>query len=184
MKVSKDALRHLFVHYSYGINLLHGFMDLSPPVIKWLLLKLLLKRMGSKVFIEGRVYFRYPNRVSIGSRVSINRGCEFYPSLYHKDAEIVIGNNIRFGPNVRCLAAGHDHQYLHLPDTAGRIEIQDNTWIGGNVVILPGVTIAEGTVVGAGAVVTKDTTPYSIYAGIPAKFIKSRNVHDDQDKIQ
>lgn len=178
-KKNKNIARILFVNYAYLINILHLILNLSPPIIRKAILKIALKKLGSKVFIDTNVYFRYPSKVMIGNDVSINRGCEFYPSLYHKDAIIVIGNNIRFGPSVKLLTAGHDHTKLHLPDIAEKIIIKDNVWIGGNVVITKGVTIEEGTIVAAGAVVTKTTEPYSIYAGIPAKKIKDRNIIND-----
>lgn len=182
-RLNKNIARVLFVNYSYVISLFHLLLNLSPPILRKLLLKLSLKKLGSQVFIDTNVYFRYPSRVYIGDNVSINRGCEFYPSLYNKEAVIKIGNNIRFGPNVRLLAAGHDHTKLDLPDVAEKIIIKDNVWIGGNVIITKGVIIEEGTVVAAGAVVTKSTVPYGIYAGIPAKKIKDRIIIDD-DKIQ
>ncbi|TDH69510.1 hypothetical protein CCR75_005048 [Bremia lactucae] len=53
------------------------------------------------------------------------------------------------------------------------ITIEDDVWIGGNAVILPGMTIGYGAVIGAGSVVTKDVPPMSVYAGNPAKFIKT-----------
>jgi acetyltransferase-like isoleucine patch superfamily enzyme len=54
------------------------------------------------------------------------------------------------------------------------VSIEDDVWIGANVIILPGVTIAEGSIVGAGSVVTKSTEPYSINVGNPSKLIKYR----------
>ena len=56
-----------------------------------------------------------------------------------------------------------------------KIVIEDGVWIGANVVVMPGVTIAEGTIVGAGSVVTKSTKPYSVVAGVPAKILKLRD---------
>jgi maltose O-acetyltransferase len=183
MNLRKNAMRVLFLHYSYAIHLLHGLLDLMPPPVRFLMFKLLLKKMGSQVFIDTKVYFRYPQRVRIGSHVSINRGCAFYPSWYHKDAEIVLGSNIRLGPGVSFMAAGHDHTRLDLPDTAARIEVGDNVWIGANCSILQGVHIGEGAIVAAGSVVTKNIPPYKIYGGIPAKEIKDRVLQEDQRTI-
>ena len=84
------------------------------------------------------MYFRYPKRVLIGDNVSINRGCEFYPSFYNKKAIIKLGNNIRIGPGTKFLTAGHDHTRINLPDIAEKIEIKDNVWIGANCSILKG----------------------------------------------
>nr|WP_143033346.1 DapH/DapD/GlmU-related protein [Prevotellamassilia timonensis] len=56
----------------------------------------------------------------------------------------------------------------------GKVIIEDDCWIGFNVIILPGVTIGKGSIIGAGAVVTKSIPPYSVAGGVPAKVIKSR----------
>ena len=56
----------------------------------------------------------------------------------------------------------------------GSVTVEDDVWIGSNCVILPGVTIGCGSVIGAGAVVTKDIPPYSIAVGVPAKVLKQR----------
>lgn len=168
------------MNYSYIIQLLHSFLDLLPPFVRKTLLKVALNKMGSRVFIDTKVYFRYPQRVKIGNDVSINRGCEFYPSFYNKNAIIELGNNIRLGPGSKFLAAGHDHTKLNLPDTSDKITVKDNVWIGANCLILPGVIIGEGAIIAAGSVVNKDVPDYKIYGGIPAKEIKDRIITDDK----
>lgn len=173
---NKNFMRFLFLHYAYMIHILHGVLNISPPVLRTLIFKLILKKKGKRVFIDTNVYFRYPNRVSIGNDVSVNRGCSFYPSYHFKEAEIILGNNIRLGPNVCFLAAGHDHTKINLPDTAARIEVKDNVWIGANTSILQGVTIGEGAIIAAGSVVNKDVSPYQICGGIPAKYLKDREI--------
>ena len=60
----------------------------------------------------------------------------------------------------------------------GNINIGNDVFIGAKAIILPGLEIAEGCVIGAGAILTKDTEPYGIYAGNPAKFIKKRVIKD------
>lgn len=172
----KNTMRILFLYYSYAIHLLHVFLDLSPPIIRLYVFRLMLKKMGSRVFIDTKVYFRYPNRVKIGSDVSINRGCEFYPSFYNRDATIELGNNIRLGPSIKFLAAGHDYKEINLPNISAKIIVKDNVWIGANCSILKGITIGEGAIVAAGSVVTKDVGPYEIHGGIPAKKIKERKI--------
>ena len=59
------------------------------------------------------------------------------------------------------------------------VVIEDDVWVGANVTILKGVTIGHGSVVAAGAVVTKSCPPYSIIGGVPAKLIKMRFTDDD-----
>ena len=69
---------------------------------------------------------------------------------------------------------GHDPQSPSFSDQGGEVHIGNRVWIGYRSLIMPGVTIGEGAVVAAGAVVTKDVKPYTVVAGVPAKPISSR----------
>ncbi|GMF20345.1 unnamed protein product [Phytophthora lilii] len=89
--------------------------------------------------------------------------------------EITIGNRVFFGPNVQLYTARHplgpnarSSGYLY----GKPIIIEDDVWIGGNVTVVPGVTIGHGAVIGAGSAVTKDVPLLCVYAGNPAMFIK------------
>jgi maltose O-acetyltransferase len=176
-KLKKNILRGLFLHYAYVIDLLHALIFILPPFFRIPLWRLMLGSLGSAVFIDSGVYFRYPRNVFIGSNTSINRGTEFFPSWHHrKHVSITIGSHIRIGPNVRFLAAGHDVEDRYLSDTAESITVEDWCWVGGNSIILQGVTVGEGAVVAAGSVVTKDVKPYTVVGGVPAKFIKERTL--------
>lgn len=64
----------------------------------------------------------------------------------------------------------------------GPVTVEDEVWIGANVTILPGVTVRHHCVIGAGSVVTKDTEPYGIYAGVPARRIRDLREADSDDK--
>ena len=112
--------------------------------------------------------------ISIGNNISINTNVQIGAS----GGKIVIGNDVLIGPNVVIRAANHGvlRQMLinKQPHSGGTITIEDDVWIGSNAVILKNVRIAKGTIVAAGAVVTKDTEPYSIVGGIPAKKISER----------
>jgi acetyltransferase-like isoleucine patch superfamily enzyme len=140
----------------------------------------MFKKLGKSVMIDYQTYFRYPRKISIGSNVSINRGTKIFASYHYKEAEIIIGNDISIGPEVVIFSAGHDHQFINLPDIAKTIKINDCVWIGGRSVILPGVEIGEGAVIGAGSIVTKNIPPYTIAAGNPAKAIKPRTIKSQQ----
>jgi len=168
--------KFLVTLYGFFNHLFFAFINLLPYPIRWIFLKLVLKKMGRNVLIDYGCYLRYPWRISIGSNVSLNRGCNIYASMQLKHAEIIIGNNVALGPNVTLFGAGHDLSFLSLPDTAGNIVIKDYVWIGGNSTILHGVTIGEGAVVAAGSVVTRDVESYSVVAGIPAKKTKDRKL--------
>lgn len=174
--MNKNILRFLFLQYVYITDFGFFLINLFPPFIKHLFYKILLKKMGGNVFIDAKVYFRYPGKISIGDDVSINRGCSFYASYHFKEGTISLGNNIRIGPNVTFFAAGHDYTKINLPDNAAGIIIKDNVWIGGNSTIIQGITIGEGAIIAAGSVVTKDVPPYQIFGGVPAKIIKERKL--------
>ena len=174
----KNFMRLLFLNYSYFNNLFHLFVDILPPFARSIIFKVILKRVGKRVFIDSKVYFRYPKKIKLGNDVSINRGCEFYPSYYSKNGYIELKNNIRVGPSVKFLAAGHDYNTKYLKDTADKIIVEDDVWIGANCTILQGVKIGRGAVVAAGAVVNKNLDDFKIYGGIPAKEIKKRSIKD------
>ena len=91
---------------------------------------------------------------------------------------IVIGENVNFSTSVHIWTERHAHTdsyFRCLNDSSYQVTIGDRAWIGPGVTILHSVSIGEGAVVSAGAVITKDVAPYPIVAGIPAKKIGERN---------
>lgn len=120
------------------------------------------------------LYADKKSKIKIGNYCSINTNV----LIDSKPAEIIIGDFVLIGPNVVIRAANHGikkNALIGLQDSIGNnIIIEDDVWIGANAVITSGVTIREGTVVGAGEVVTKSTDSYSIVAGVPAKKINER----------
>ena len=88
--------------------------------------------------------------------------------------KITIGNQATISQGVRLCTASHDISSKIMELTHKPIEIADNCWVAAWATILPGVTIGEGAVVAAGAVVTKDVEPWTVVGGNPAKFIKKR----------
>jgi acetyltransferase-like isoleucine patch superfamily enzyme len=121
------------------------------------------------------------SEINIGSFVSIGPFCFFVSKSL-----ISIGSNVSIGSGSHLMGGGHKFDDLDKPiirqeRTSQGIVVSDNVWIGSQVVVLDGVTLGEGCIVGAGAVVTKDVPAYSIAAGIPAKVIRSRLQEDGQE---
>jgi len=93
--------------------------------------------------------------------------------------QVTIGNDVRIAPQVMIIAANHVFEDADQPIRAqglapAPITVEDDVWLGGRVVLTAGVTIGHGSVIGAGAVVTKDIPPYSIAVGVPANVIGQR----------
>jgi len=118
--------------------------------------------------------FATDGKIEIGDNVFLNTNVHISASL----GKIQIGNDVLIAPNVAILAVGHGlvHETLisKQPNVFGTIVIEDDVWIGSNAVILKDVRLGKGCVVAAGAVVTKDTEPYSIVGGVPARKIGKR----------
>ena len=123
----------------------------------------------------------------MGNKVCLDRGVDI--NVAGEDCSIEIGDRSYLGPYVcmsgpghikigrQCLIASQTGMYANNHREYGLsregITIEDNCWLGTGVRILDGVTIGCGSVVGAGAVVTKDIPPYSVAVGVPAKRIKA-----------
>lgn len=134
-------------------------------------LKLYLGRFGKDSSVQLSCRFLNGRKVFLGDRNVINFGCLFDGRHY----TITTGSDVSIGPEASILTLGHDPQSPTFADRGGDVVIGDRAWIAYRAIILPGVTIGEGAVVGAGSVVTKDVPPYTIVAGNPAKVIKKRS---------
>jgi maltose O-acetyltransferase len=88
--------------------------------------------------------------------------------------EIRTGDDVSIGPEATVLSLGHDPQSPDFADRGGRVVIGNHVWIGYRAIIMPGVTIGDGAVIAAGAIVTKDIEPFTIAAGTPARPIGVR----------
>lgn len=141
---------------------------------RYLLYRLLFKKLGSFCVIQPNVYFVNCKNIECGRNFAVNSN-----TYINAVGGVKIGDDVLLGPNVAISSGEHQYSEGRLPVTLQpivrkKIVIGNGVWIGANAVILPGVVLAEGTIVGAGAVVTKSTEPYSVVAGVPAKKIKDR----------
>lgn len=112
-------------------------------------------------------------KVVIGNDSVINQGCLLYTT-----GGLVIGEHVSISSGVWLVTGTHDIHHPHFPDYYKPIVIQNYVWIGMRATILGGVTIGEGSVVMAGAVVTRDVPPYSVVGGVPARVVSERQLRD------
>lgn len=159
-----------------------------------------LKSVGNDVVISPNAEIRRPHLVSIGSHVAIDTACittvaeikdythigPYVSIIGGAKGHFVMGNfsNIAAGSRIICVSDRQQGEGLtgpaSIPDrykdavNARPVIVENFVAVGSNVVILPGVTLAEGTVVGACSLVTKSTEPWTIYVGTPAKALKPR----------
>ena len=113
------------------------------------------------------------DKIKIGDNVFINSN-----SLLMARGGITIEDDVMIAGNVQLLSNNHD-EYDRQILTCKEIHIKKGAWIGAGVSILPGVTIGENAIVGAGAIVTKDVGDYEVAVGVPAKIVKTL----DKDKF-
>lgn len=136
-----------------------------------------LKKFGSKIENEVRIFsgceFRKPKELIIKSGTSIG-----HRAILDARKGLHIGRNVTLATEVMIWTLHHDYNDIHFSGKGAMIIINDFAWIGSRSIILPGVTVGEGAIVAAGAVVTKDVLPYTVVGGIPAKQIALRERKD------
>lgn len=142
------------------------------------IIKELFLEVGKEVKIYSPLRVDLGKNISIGEYSLINQNCTLLDT-----GSIQIGRRVLIGPDVKMYTATHslnpieryekqnDGSYF-IQTSAKGIVIEDDVWVGGGSIILPGVTIGQGSIIGAGSVVTKDVPSYTIVAGNPAQFIK------------
>jgi acetyltransferase-like isoleucine patch superfamily enzyme len=132
-------------------------------------------RFESDIFIAPLCGFKaFGGKVSIGKHVHFSRN-----TFINARGDVEIGQDSLFGPNVVLMTTNHVFTDVNIPIRkqgvqSAPIKIENDVWLGSNVLVMPGVTVKTGAVVAAGAVVTKDVPEFSIAAGVPAKVIKKR----------
>jgi maltose O-acetyltransferase len=157
----------------FAKELLFEFNNLSPVEVE--ARNAILQKLLGKT--RGNFYVEPPFRCDYGYNIEI--GDHFYANynLVIVDcARVKIGDNVFIAPNVAIYTAGHPiHPDLRNQELefALPIEIGNSVWIGGNVVINPGIKIGDNTVIGSGSVVTKNIPPNVVAVGNPCKVLRS-----------
>ncbi|KXX80402.1 Maltose O-acetyltransferase [Madurella mycetomatis] len=130
-------------------------------------------------WVDGPIKFDYGYNTKFGTQVYINSNAVFIDTCL-----ITIGSRTLIGPNCSFYSGTHPtdpflRNGLSGPESGKPITIGEDCWLGGNVVICPGVTIGRGVTVGAGSVVTKDVEDFVVVVGNPARVIKRLEARDN-----
>lgn len=164
----RSFTRHLTVRLANGIaNFLPD--DALSKRIRPAIYRIIGCQFGHGTVMCGGTYINGFN-ISVGSNSFLNR------SLYFDlNAPVVIGDNVHIGNHVRFITTQHEIGPAHRrcgDAVAKDILVGNGAWIGAGAMLLPGVHVAAGAVIAAGAVVTKNVPNDSLFAGIPARFLR------------
>lgn len=179
VKVTEETLE--LVRRARKLTREYYFCDYNDEERKNAILKELLGAVGRNVSIDVPIHCDYGKNIFVGDDVIININCTFVDNR-----SIRIGNKVLIASNVQMYTATHPvlpeerlrkdwketDSVSFFRTYAKPIEIKDNVWIGGGVIILPGVTIGENSVIGAGSVVNRSIPANCLAAGNPCKIIR------------
>jgi maltose O-acetyltransferase len=139
---------------------------------RWLVARIVLS-CGADVLVKQNCYFGTGASLRIGNRAQLGQNARI-------DQDVTLGDDVVMGPDVIIMTAAHAFDdptvTVRLQGSLPRqpVIVGNDVWLGARVVILPGVSIGDGAVVGANAVVTKDIPPLAIAAGNPARVVRFR----------
>lgn len=146
------------------------------------LMSKLFKKVGNNVWIEPDFRCEFGKNISIGNNVYINFGCIIL------DCNLVsIGDNTLIGPNAGIYAANHSIYYedrINGGCVGKPITIGKNVWLGGDVKIVPGVSIGDNSIIGTGSIVTKDIPSNVIAVGNPCHVVRKITIEDKTDYLK
>jgi len=146
------------------------------------IIKKIYRSISKSSFITNtvRIYFLRKAGVNIGDEVVVNEGFTLACDIGY-ESNLTIEDRAAFGPNVTVVVTSHpNNSRLRILkgiypsfEVFSNVCIMHDAWIGAGAIILPGVTVGEHSIIGAGAVVTEDVRSFSVVAGVPAKMIRA-----------
>lgn len=166
---------------SYRDKLFYFVLDLMPPGMRMRALGKRLRSLGAGTIIEYYCTIAPLSAIAIGSDVYIGRGVQIHAT---GGSPVTIEDHVLIAPDVLITTVGHDGSSLNFPQTKAGVTVKSYVWIGARSVILQGVTVGEGAVVAAGAVVTKDVPAWTYVGGVPARVIKNRKVVNKKSETE
>jgi maltose O-acetyltransferase len=142
----------------------------------------ILKSCGANVTIVDNCTLVFPERLSLGNNVAISRDV-----FINAAGGINVGDDVLIGPSVKIWSLNHNFENMDEPINRqgwnlSEVNIGNDVWIGASAIILPGVSIGDKTVVGAGSVVTKSLKSGAVYGGTPAKLIRESREASNRNK--
>lgn len=173
------GLRFIDLLHTQVEALVIGLVSWVPTVFGMLLRNLFYRAIGMKAkgfcWIQPGVMFVNIHKLKVGRNFACNSG-----TYINALGNIEMGDDVLIGSNVTISAGKHDiegrdRSVFSRPAVPSSIYFGNDIWLGAGVVILPGLNLADGTVIGANSVVTKDTDSYSVMAGVPARLIRIRD---------
>jgi galactoside O-acetyltransferase len=175
-----EGLEQLEAERTHGKELLYDFNHTRPgdTAGRARLLRELLGSLGKDAWIEPPFFASYGSHIHIGDAFYAN-----FNLVVVDDGDVHIGDRVMFGPNVTISTTGHPVEPALRVGGAQfsvPVHIEDDVWIGGNVSVMPGVTVGAGSVIGAGSVVTRDIPARVVAAGAPCRVLRPIGPEDRQ----
>ena len=148
------------------------FFRFSPrPCFGWrrFVLRCFGAKVGANVNTYPSTWIYFPWNLTVGDWTAMGEEAFIYNL-----GPVTIGEKVTISHRAQLCAGTHDYKQPHLPLIKPPIVIRDQVWVCANAFVGPGVTVGEGAIIGACAVVTRDVEPWAIMAGNPARFVKKR----------
>ena len=160
------------------VELLNMTYQLVPNPLRNYYLKMFGIYLGRQTVLHRKCKFFHVGKMKVGKNSVINFGC-----YLDNRRGIYIGNNVGIAHNSKIYTLGHDFDDPTFRTKGASVYIRDNVFIFSNAMIMPGITIGEGSIVLAGSVVTKDVEPWTVVGGNPARKIRERSKEIDYSSV-